>query len=142
MPDLLRIDPFFHALDPLLPGLRVASRRRAKPRADFVPRFEVREDEHGYRLFADLPGVADADLDIQLDGSELTVRGKRDKAESAEGETLHFFERSFGEFSRTFKLPDEADPDGVEARLERGVLTIKVPKRASAKPRKIRVGAA
>ncbi|HVU85913.1 MAG TPA: Hsp20/alpha crystallin family protein [Pirellulales bacterium] len=96
--------------------------------------------EEGDQLFAEaeLPGVKGEDLDVSVTGDELTLRGRR-SVTSGEGQSYHRRERSAGEFSRTLHLPYEVDANGVEATLRDGVLFLKLPKAASARPRKIEI---
>jgi HSP20 family protein len=103
----------------------------------FAPRFEVKDTPDSFVFKADLPGVKDSELDISLHDGVLSVSGARIAEEKKEGESYYLYERKYGSFSRSFSLPDIADPDRVEADLKDGVLTIKVGKRAEAKPRKI-----
>jgi HSP20 family protein len=120
--DLLSWDPFFA-------GTRQASA--------FVPAFEVKETSEAFVLKGDLPGVAESDLDIAVHNNVLTVSGSRQSEERKEGESYALYERQYGSFSRSFSLPDTADGDRVEAKLDGGVLTLTIWKRAEAKPRKI-----
>jgi HSP20 family protein len=90
---------------------------------------------------ADLPGVELKDLEILVSGdNELTLKGERHDVNLDKG-VWHRQERSFGAFSRMLTLPFAVDPDRVEAKLENGVLTIKLAKHESAKPRRIAVKA-
>ena len=120
--DLLSWDPFFA-------GTRQASA--------FVPAFEVKETSEAFILKGDVPGVAEADLDIAVHNNVLTVSGIRQSEERKEGESFALYERQYGSFSRSFSLPDTADGDRVEAKLDAGVLTLTIWKKAEAKPRKI-----
>jgi HSP20 family protein len=120
--DLLSWDPFFA-------GTRQASA--------FVPAFEVKETNEAFVLKGDLPGVAEADLDIAVHNNVLTVSGNRQSEERKEGESFALYERQYGSFSRSFSLPDTADGERVEAKLDAGVLTLTIWKKAEAKPRKI-----
>lgn len=120
--DLLSWDPFFA-------GTRQASA--------FVPAFEVKETNEAFVLKGDLPGVAESDLDIAVHNNILTVSGSRQSEERKEGESYALYERQYGSFSRSFSLPDTADGDRVEAKLDAGVLTLTIWKKAEAKPRKI-----
>ncbi|MEJ7604230.1 MAG: Hsp20/alpha crystallin family protein, partial [Kofleriaceae bacterium] len=86
---------------------------------------------------ADLPGVSEADLDVAVHNSILTVSGSRQAEDRREGESFALYERQFGSFSRSFSLPDMADHERIEAKLEHGVLTLLIGKKAEAKPRKI-----
>lgn len=110
---------------------------QARPVAAFAPRFEVKETADHFVFRADLPGVKEPDLDISLQNGVLSVSGSRTAEEKREGESYYLYERSFGTFSRSFSLPEVADPDKVEAGLADGVLTITIGKRVEAKPRKI-----
>lgn len=103
----------------------------------FSPQFEVKETEDHYLIRADLPGVQESAVDVSLHGNVLTISGSRQAEERKEAETYYVFERQYGSFSRAFALPDEADPEKVEAGLKEGVLSVRVGKRAHAKPRKI-----
>lgn len=108
-----------------------------RPVSAFSPAFEVKETSEAFVLKADLPGVAEADLDINVHNSVLTVSGTRQAEERREGESYALYERQFGSFSRSFSLPDMADGDRIEAKLDHGVLTLQIAKKAAARPRKI-----
>jgi HSP20 family protein len=103
----------------------------------FAPRFEVKETKDAYVFKADLPGIDEKDIDIQLTGNRLTVSGKREAEERQENERFYAYERSYGSFSRSFTLPDGADVDHAEAEMKNGVLTMAVPKKPEHQPRKI-----
>ena len=122
--DLLSWDPFFG-------GNRQTSA--------FVPAFEVKETNEAFILKADVPGVAESELDIAVHNNVLTVSGSRQAEERKEGESYALYERQFGSFSRSFSLPDLADAERVEAKLDNGVLTLTIGKKAEAKPRKISI---
>ena len=119
--ELLSWDPFF--------GARQVSA--------YVPAFEVKETNEAFVLKADVPGVAEADLDIAVHNGVLTVSGTRKAEERQEGDSYALYERQYGSFSRSFSLPDTADGERVEAKLDNGVLTLSIWKKAEAKPRKI-----
>lgn len=119
--ELLSWDPFF----------------TGRPATAFSPAFEVKETTDAFVLKADLPGVAEADLDIGVHNNVLTISGSRSAEERKEGETYALYERQFGSFSRSFSLPDMADGEKVEAKLDAGVLTLTIAKKAAAQPRKI-----
>jgi len=121
--ELLDWDPFFASRQP----------------SAFAPAFEVKETPEAYVLRADMPGVEDKDLDVAVHNGVLTVSGSRQAEERKEGETYALYERQFGSFSRSFALPDLADAERVDAKLENGVLALTIAKRAEAKPRKISI---
>ncbi|MFO0576256.1 MAG: HSP20 family small heat-shock protein [Polyangia bacterium] len=105
--------------------------------AAFYARFEVLEDKDHYTFKADLPGVKESDLRISLTGNRLMVSGKRETSEEKKDATYYLCERSYGEFSRTFTLPEGAAADGARATLSDGVLTIMVPKKPGAQTKQI-----
>ena len=105
----------------------------------FSPAFEVKETPEAFVVKADVPGVREEDLDISLHDSVLTVSGSRQAEERKESEGYALYERQFGSFSRSFSLPDIADGERIEAKLDSGVLTLTVAKKAEAKPRKIEI---
>ena len=115
--------------------------RRENGQASFAPSFDVKETEDAFIFHADLPGVKSEDLDLHLADGRLTVSGHRRNESESSNDKYHVYERISGTFSRTFALPRQADTDKVDARLEDGVLTVEVPKRADAKPRKIQINA-
>jgi HSP20 family protein len=128
MRDLIRWDPLRDANWPLMDTSNT-----------FMPNFEVKESPSAYIFKADLPGIKEEDLDIQLLNNRLTVSGKRETETKEDNETYHLFERSYGSFSRTFTLPEEISLDKVDAHLVHGVLTLTVLKNPEAQPRKIHV---
>jgi HSP20 family protein len=119
--DLLSWDPFFG-------GRQVSA---------FVPAFEVKETNEAFVLKGDVPGVREADIDIAVHNNVLTISGTRQAEERKEGDSFALYERQYGSFSRSFALPDTADGERIEAKLESGVLTLSIWKKAEAKPRKI-----
>jgi len=108
-----------------------------RPATPFAPAFEVKETVDSFVVKADLPGIAEADLDINVHNNVLSVSGARQAEERKDGESYSLYERQFGSFSRSFSLPDMADGERIEAKLENGVLTLTIAKKAEAKPRKI-----
>ncbi len=106
----------------------------------FNPGFEVKETKDAYMFKADLPGVKESDIEVSLTGNRLTVEGKREAEKREEGETFFAYERSYGSFTRAFTLPEGIDAEHMRADLKDGVLTIALPKKPEAKPRKIAIG--
>lgn len=108
----------------------------------WVPALDVYETTDKFVVTLDLPGVEPADVDVCVEDSMLTIRGEREFFyKDAAEDSFQRIERRYGSFSRTLPLPGTADTANVEARFEKGVLTIEVPKREEAKPRKITVKA-
>jgi HSP20 family protein len=108
----------------------------------FAPTFDVKETKDAYIFRADLPGVKEEDLEIQLTGNRLTISGRREEEKREQGETYYATERSYGSFSRTFTLPEGADGEHVTADLKSGVLQLAVPKKPEVQPKKISIGKA
>jgi HSP20 family protein len=103
----------------------------------FSPAFEVKETKTGFIIHADLPGVKAQDLDVSLTGNRLTIRGKRESEKKEQTDTYYVSERSYGSFTRTFTLPEGADPNQVRAELREGVLDLNIAKQAQMQPKKI-----
>lgn len=95
-----------------------------------APAIDFTEDEKTYRVTAELPGMSEKDIDVQLSGDVLTVKGEKRQEKEEKAENYHISERRFGSFQRTFTLPDGVDRDKIEAGFEKGVLTITLPKTA------------
>jgi HSP20 family protein len=106
------------------------------------PDFEVRETDDAIVLKGDMPGVKEQDIDVSLSGNSLQISGKREREEEAEEGTVYTYEREYGQFSRSFTLPESADLDKVRCDLKDGVLNIVVPKKPGSAParRKIQIG--
>ena len=107
--------------------------RRWSPAMDLV------ETEDNYVLRADLPGVSEGDVKIELDDNVLTISGERKSAHEEAKEGYYRVERAYGSFSRTLTLPEGVDADSISASFDRGVLEVKVPKPEQRKPRKVEI---
>jgi len=107
-----------------------------RPFAPDFPAMNVWTNEEHAIVTAELPGVAEEDIDVSVTGSTLTLRGER---KAAEGGEYHRQEREEGSFVRTLDLPFQVNASQVEARLARGVLHIKLPRAEEDKPRKIAI---
>lgn len=110
----------------------------ARAYANAYPPLNTWEDGDNAYVEAELPGLTMDDLEIYVTGNELRLGGERKIAE-ADGASWYRRERSQGRFARTLTLSWEIDADKVEATLKEGVLTVKLPKRESCKPRKVKV---
>ncbi len=103
-----------------------------------IPPVDVFEDENGLNLYADLPGVAPDQLDVRVDRNTLTIEGKA-VIETPEGMEALYAEVRSPHYRRSFTLSSELEPEKIEAKLKDGVLRLYIPKRESARPRKIQV---
>jgi HSP20 family protein len=108
---------------------------------DGFPALNVGSTDQALEIYAFAPGVDPATLEVNLERGLLTIAGERKSAVPPKGEkaALHINERFEGAFRRVMTLPDDADPDAVEARLRDGLLHITVQRRTSAQPRRITV---
>lgn len=141
---LLRNDPFrdlFTLQDQLLRAIEPGYRRAPEPSytSAWTPAVDVFEDKEAIVLKLDLPEVNSKDVEIQVEGNTLTVRGERKLERSEERENYHRIERVFGAFSRTFTLPTTVSADQIQAESKDGVLRIVLPKKAETKARTIPV---
>ena len=108
----------------------------------WVPAMEVSETPDAYIVRVELPGVKTEDIEVTLQDDILTIKGKRERSEERKDETVHFVERSYGEFVRSLRIPTDVKVDAVEASYKDGVLEIRLPKSEESKPRRIEVKAA
>jgi HSP20 family protein len=119
----------------------------------FVPAVDVREIDGAYRIEAELPGCDEKDIQVHVDGGVLTIESKKeeessrdvspkkDAAKENSGERYLIRERRSSSFSRSFRLPENADIDAVNAVFKNGVLSLEIKKQAEAKKRVIQIGA-
>jgi HSP20 family protein len=108
----------------------------------FAPASEASANDGAYTIRIEVPGVAEKDIDISVHDGVVTVKGEKRSAREEKGETWYFSEREYGSFSRSFRLPPDADEAGVTAGMSDGVLTVSVPKKkpeAAAGARKVAI---
>lgn len=109
-------------------------------RSGWAPAVDVREDNSEIALEVELPGIRPSDVEVVAENGVLTIRGEKQSTstEGTEGR-YHVVERSFGTFTRSFQLPTGLDEQRIEADFEDGLLTVRIPKAAIAKPRRIEI---
>jgi HSP20 family protein len=132
---LMKPEPFTRELDRVFDAFfgQTEQARRWVPPVDLV------EAEDHFVLKADLPGLSEGDVNIEVQDGTLTISGER-KAEHEQREKGWYrIERSFGHFSRSLTLPDGVDPDRIAASFNTGVLEIRIPKPEERKPRRIAI---
>src|SRR3954451_9954272 len=105
----------------------------------WVPAMDLVESGDHFVLRADLRGMSEEDIEIELEDGTLTVSGERKAEHEEHDEGFHRVERSFGAFSRSLTLPKGIDADAVSARFDRGVLEIRIPKPEERMPRRISI---
>jgi HSP20 family protein len=112
----------------------------AAPAQRWVPAMDLVEADDHFLLKADLPGLGQDDVSIEVRDNALTISGER-KAEHEQRERGWYrVERSFGRFSRSLTLPEGVDADAITANFDRGVLSVTIPKPEQRKPRRIQIG--
>jgi len=110
----------------------------AQPRR-WTPAMDLGESEDAFVLRADLPGVSQEDVAIELEDRVLTVSGERKSDREATGDGLYRAERTFGSFSRSLTLPKGVDPEAIAATFTDGVLEVRIPKPEARKPHRIAI---
>jgi HSP20 family protein len=113
--------------------------RNATGARRWIPPMDLVETADHYVLRADLPGLSDEDVNIQLEDNVLTISGERKAEHETQQEGYYRLERALGGFSRSLTIPDGVDPDGVHANFDRGVLEIRIPKPEQKKPRQVQI---
>jgi HSP20 family protein len=94
----------------------------------FAPQVDMSEDDKSIKVIAELPGIDEKDIDINLSKDALTIKGEKKLEKEQKGEQSYYAERSFGSFTRVIPLPTEVNPDKAEASFTKGVLTVSMPK--------------
>jgi HSP20 family protein len=113
--------------------------RGGLPGRRWIPAMDLVESGDHYVLRADLPGLSDEDVNIQLQDNVLTISGERKTEHETQQEGYYRLERASGAFSRSLSLPDGVDPEGVVAHFDRGILEIRIPKPEQKKPRQVQI---
>jgi HSP20 family protein len=109
-----------------------------------TPAVDVAESEKAYEVTAELPGLDEKDVEVNVAEGRLTIKGEKQEAKEEKKKDYYLHERHFGSFERSFEIPDSVDTDKIEAAFKKGVLTVTLPKKPEAqKPaKKINVKAA
>jgi len=107
--------------------------------ADWAPSVDISETEGEYQIKAEIPDVKKEDVKVTLEDGVLTIQGERKHEKEEKGKRFHRIERSYGNFVRTFSLPDVIDEEKVKADFKDGVLNLHLPKSEKAKPKAIEV---
>jgi HSP20 family protein len=128
-----RYSPFF--------GRRVAERRGAaeESEAAWTPAANISETETEYLIKAELPEVSKEDVKVTVEENVITISGERRKEAEHKDEKVHRVESFYGSFSRSFRLPEDADVAAIQAESRNGMLKVRVPKTPAPKPRTVEV---
>jgi HSP20 family protein len=103
---------------------------------------DVNETDKAYTVTAELPGVAEKDIEVNVKDGVLIIKGEKQEQKEEKSKNRYLSERSYGSFQRMFGLPKGTDESKVDASFQNGVLTVSIPKTAEAPTRKIEVKAA
>lgn len=140
-------DPFFRLqhemnrlFDDAFTGLQLPAAFRGEGEDSRLPRIDVHEADHAIEIEAELPGVDEKDIDVQVADNLLTIRGEKklERKDEKEGQ-YRVSERSYGSFTRSMTLPFDVDPEAVEATFKNGVLKLTLPKPAEAQAQARRI---
>jgi HSP20 family protein len=117
-----------------------AGRRALRPmEMEFAPAVDVKETADQVVVKAEVPGIDAKDINISVTGDVLTIKGEKKSEREEKEENYHLVERSYGSFSRSLVLPAAVDMDKIEAKYDKGVLTITCPKKEEVKPKAIEI---
>jgi HSP20 family protein len=105
----------------------------------WMPPVDIAEDKEKITLTAELPGFKEDEVQIQMEGNLLTIRGERKFEQEKEGRNYHRIERAYGQFVRSFTLPNNVDRENIRAKFKNGLLEIELPKREDARPKQIKI---
>jgi HSP20 family protein len=108
----------------------------------WAPAMDLLETDAHFVLRADLPGMTESDVNIEVEDNVLTVSGERKAEHEEKREGFYRVERAFGGFSRSLTLPKGINADAVSASFDKGVLEVRIPKPEERKPRRIMIGTA
>jgi HSP20 family protein len=120
------------------PGSTGANASQA-PLRRWIPAMDVVETAEHFVLRADLPGMSESDVNIELEDNVLTISGERKSEHEERNEGYYRVERASGSFSRSLTLPDGVNADGIQASFDNGVLEVSIPKPEQQKPRKVQI---
>jgi len=113
--------------------------RFAAGEAAFLPRVDIAESDKEVVVTAELPGLSEKDVEVSLSQGQLVLSGQKKSEREEKDKSFHLVERSYGSFKRVVDLPVALQEDKAQASFKNGVLTVKVPKSAEAKSRKIQI---
>ncbi|MCX7724241.1 MAG: Hsp20/alpha crystallin family protein [Thermodesulfovibrio sp.] len=104
-----------------------------------TPAVDIYEEEDDLVVKAELPGINKEDIEVKITDDYITIAGEKKKEEKVQRKDYYRYERSYGSFSRTFRLPVEVQTDKAKAKFENGVLEIRIPKTEEAKKKEIKL---
>ena len=99
----------------------------------YRPKIDVEGDANRYEITLDVPGLSEKDLNIEVKGDLLMIKGQKEERNESKEKQFYRVERSYGSFQRTLSLPEDADADEIEASMDKGVLRLRIPRREVSK---------
>ena len=114
-----------------------------EPTGSWIPAVNVEEAADELLLTAELPGLNEEDINVDIENNILTIHGEKreEREEGGEGHKYHVWERRYGSFHRAFTLPLSVQADAIKADFDGGILTVRLPKAPEAKGRTIKIAA-
>ncbi len=107
--------------------------------ADWIPAVDIRESDKDYSIDVELPAIGAEDVNVSVKDGLLTVTGERKSEKETNDKKVHRVERQYGKFTRSFRLPEDANEEAINAKSKDGVLYLTIDKREEVKPRSIQV---
>lgn len=138
---LMRPEPFTAEFDRLADTLFGQAANASRGARRWTPPMDLVEADDHFSLRADLPGMGEEDVSIEVQDNVLTISGERATEHEAKERGWFRVERTFGRFSRSLTLPDGVDPGAIAAAFDRGVLEVRIPKPEERKPRRVEIKA-
>ena len=108
--------------------------------SSWLPTVDISENDSGFEIHAELPGVAQEDVQVSVTDNLLTIKGEKNQKRETENKSYHRVERRYGTFQRSFTLPRHVDTGSIKADYKDGILTLTIPKAEEAKPKEIQIG--
>jgi HSP20 family protein len=142
--NLMRLDPYREIAslqDRLNRAFGRPEREDEMNLAAWAPPVDLAEEKDRILITAELPGFREDEIEIQTENGMLTLRGERKFEKETDGKSYHRVERSYGQFVRSFSLPNNVDREKIKASFSDGLLKVELPKREDAKPRTIKISA-
>ncbi len=106
-----------------------------------VPAVDIAETEKAFEVTAELPGMAERDINVELVNGDLRIKGEKKEEREEKDKDYYLSERRFGSFERRFRVPEGVDANKVEASFANGVLKVTLPKTPAAAPRRVEINA-
>ncbi len=139
MANILRYNPADDAFDDLFRGFFMRP-VRFEGQQEVQVKLDVNEDDKAYTVHAEIPGVKKEDIHVTIDGSQVAISAEiKNEKEVKEGEKVLRSERYYGKVSRAFTLAQDVDEATAQAKYENGVLELRLPKRVTAKTKKLTI---